>query len=75
MCARKNTFIFAPSVGDVRVQFYWAGHSGDTVSALMYGGFQGGPQLGPPDAERRQSLGQQMLDVWRVIYIYIYIYI
>ena len=26
----------------------------------MYGGFQGGPQLGPPDAERRQSLGQQM---------------
>jgi len=28
----------------------------------MYGGFQWGPQLGPPDAERRQSLGQQMLD-------------
>ena len=25
---------------------------------LMYGGFQGGPQLGPQDAERRQSLGQ-----------------
>ena len=24
----------------------------------MYGGFQGGPQLGLPDAERRQSLGQ-----------------
>ena len=24
----------------------------------MYGGFQEGPQLGPPDAERRQSLGQ-----------------
>ena len=27
-------------------------------SAVMYGGFQGGPQLGPHDAERRQSLGQ-----------------
>ena len=27
-------------------------------SAVMYGGFQGGPQLGPPDAERLQSLGQ-----------------
>ena len=27
-------------------------------SAVMYGGFQGGPQLGPPDAERHQSLGQ-----------------
>ena len=27
-------------------------------SAVMYGGFQGGPQLGPPDAERRQSLEQ-----------------
>ena len=26
--------------------------------AVMYGGFQGGPQLGPHDAERRQSLGQ-----------------
>ena len=24
----------------------------------MYGGFQGGPQLVPHDAERRQSLGQ-----------------
>ena len=23
------------------------------VSAVMYGGFQGGPQLGSPDAERR----------------------
>ena len=30
----------------------------DQVSAVMYGGFQGGPQLGLPDAERRQSLGQ-----------------
>ena len=30
----------------------------DYISAVMYGGFQGGPQLGPPDAERRQSLGQ-----------------
>ena len=30
----------------------------------MYGGFQGGPQLGPPDAERRQSLGEQMLERW-----------
>ena len=27
-------------------------------STVTYGGFQGGPQLGPPDAERRQSLGQ-----------------
>ena len=27
-------------------------------SAVMCGGFQGGPQLGPPDAERRQSLEQ-----------------
>ena len=33
----------------------------------MYGGFQGGPQLGPPDAERRQSLGQQMLERWAKI--------
>ena len=32
------------------------------ITALMYGGFHGGPQLGPPDAERRQSLGQQMLN-------------
>ena len=27
-------------------------------TAVMYGEFQGGPQLAPPDAERRQSLGQ-----------------
>ena len=27
-------------------------------SAVMYGGFQRGPQLVPPDAERRQSFGQ-----------------
>ena len=34
----------------------------------MYGGFHGGPQLGPPYAERRQSLGQlghQSLGRWR----------
>ena len=33
-------------------------------SAVMYGVFQGGPQLGSHDAERRQSLGQQMLERW-----------
>ena len=27
-------------------------------TAVMYRGFQEGPQMGPPDAERRQSLGQ-----------------
>ena len=27
-------------------------------SAVMRGIFQGGPQLGPPDTERRKSLGQ-----------------
>ena len=27
-------------------------------SAVMCGGFQGGPQLDPHDAERRKSLGQ-----------------
>ena len=32
-------------------------------SAEMYGGFQGGPQLVPPDAERRQSLGQLEVSV------------
>ena len=32
----------------------------------MYGGFQGGRQLEPPDAERRQSLGllKSVGDVW-----------
>ena len=35
--------------------------------SLMYGGFQGGPQLFPHDAERRQSLGQQMLERWAKI--------
>ena len=29
-----------------------------SYSAVMCGGFQGGPQLDPPDVERRQSLGQ-----------------
>ena len=40
----------------------WKDNNGYTektiVSAVMYGEFQGGPQLGPPEAERRQSLGQ-----------------
>ena len=40
----------------------------DQLQSLMYGGFQGDPQLGPPDAERRQSLGQQMLE--RVIILF-----
>ena len=40
-----------------------AGVPAEQVS-LMYGGFQGGPQLGPPDAERRESLGQQILERW-----------
>ena len=33
----------------------------------MYGGFQRGPQLGPPDAERCQSLGQlpETSPTWR----------
>ena len=44
----------------------------------MYGGFQGGPQLGPPDAERRQSLGQQMCcrligGGWKALYTVLYI--
>ena len=37
---------------------------------LVYGGFQGGPQLGPPDAERRQSLGQQMLERYGIKIFY-----
>ena len=39
----------------------------------MYGRFQGGPQLDPPDAERRQSLGQlksvgDVFPVWQSFY-------
>ena len=33
-------------------------HEDNVSSVVMYGGFQGGPQLGPHDVERRQSLGQ-----------------
>ena len=33
----------------------------------MYGGFQGAPQLGHPDAERRWSLGQ--LHVWSLLFL------
>ena len=40
----------------------------------MYGGFQEDPPLGPPDAERRQSLGQlkpvgDVFPVWQPLYI------
>ena len=35
-------------------------------SAVMFEGFQGGPQLCLHDAERRQSLGQ--LYVWSVLF-------
>ena len=39
----------------------------------MYGRFQGGPRLGPHDAERRQSLGQlksvgDIFPVWQSFY-------
>ena len=42
-------------------------------SAVMYGGFQVSPQLVPPDAERRQSLGQlksvsDVFTVWQSFY-------
>ena len=37
-----------------------SGHGEHQTSAVMYGGFQGGPQLDPPDAERRQFLGQPL---------------
>ena len=42
----------------------WLRPSTDPLQRLMYEGLQGGPQLGPPDAERRQSLGQSKHIIW-----------
>ena len=39
----------------------------NTIVPWCTGGFKGGPQLGPHDAERRQSLGQ--LHVWSLLFL------
>ena len=47
-----------------------ASDASNIVLLVMYGGIQGAPQLAPPDAESRQSLGQQY--VWSQFSSYIY---
>ena len=62
-CGMNGNAPQACGIGKVLAELIVHGYSSIAANEQVIDvlGVSGGPQLGPPDAERRQSLGQQML--------------